>query len=446
MGVVRSVFGGLSVVLILIGLLTVSSARVLGMSWTEPAQITDVVVDGSTAIIRGHKLFYSLGKISSDADGVDFRLPRAHVSDDVPVSVNSDVVTDVDVWDEYDETVVRFQTSSPVQARTRVSLDGQWVRIEFGPPVAYESTAEPLPTPRDPPGGSGFTTVRLRYADAERTALLLRRLIPYGDSQIQVDERLNTLILDRHMDRFEDVYELLANLDRPRAQIVIDARIVEVHADAASQLGLSVSGTAGTTFREKTEFFGEVPLPLQPFVRSPLSINATINLLVGEGSATVLANPRVATVDGEPALVKTEERIPIFVTETSGNQTFRVRQDIVAGIELQITPRINEDDLISTTIETRVASITGTTAEGYPTTSSREAQTNVRVRSGETIVIGGLLERRALLHEEKIPGLGHIPIIGRVFSTVRQSERETELFIIVTPYLLGDDNWFGSEF
>lgn len=446
MGVVRSVFGGLSVVLILIGLLTVSSAPVLGMSWTEPAQITDVVVDGSTAIIRGHKLFYSLGKISSDADGVDFRLPRAHVSDDVPVNVNSDVVTDVDVWDEYDETVVRFQTSSPVQARTRVSLDGQWVRIEFDPPLTHEPAVERLPTPRDPPGDAGFTTVRLRYADAERTALLLRRLIPYGDSQIQVDERLNTLILDRHMDRFEDVYELLASLDRPQAQIVIDARIVEVHADAASQLGLSVSGTAGTTFREKTEFFGEVPLPLQPFVRSPLSINATINLLVGEGSATVLANPRVATVDGEPALVKTEERIPIFVTETSGNQTFRVRQDIVAGIELQITPRINEDDLISTTIETRVASITGTTAEGYPTTSSREAQTNVRVRSGETIVIGGLLERRALLHEEKIPGLGHIPIIGRVFSTVRQSERETELFIIVTPYLLGDDDWLESEY
>ncbi|WP_144440372.1 type II secretion system protein GspD [Limnochorda pilosa] len=312
-----------------------------------------------------------------------------------------------------------------------VAPDGRRIQIALTPEPAVK------PDEGSPPVG-GFQAVSLRYADARDLASTLRRLVPYGDTVIQVDERLNRLILDSSLERFEDLRRLVEELDRPGDQILIDAQIVEIHADAASHLGISLSASISTRFREESQYYGTVPLPLQPFVRTPVEIMATLDLLKGEGKAQVLANPRVATVDGVPAVVRTEERFPVFVTQVSGDQSFRVKQDIVAGITLSITPRHNGDGEITTQIKTDVTSITGTTSEGYPTTSSREAETTIRVRSGETIVIGGLLERREIEHRDKIPLLGDIPYFGALFTNFRSEMKETELFIIVTPYLIGE--------
>ncbi|BAS27098.1 type II secretion system protein GspD [Limnochorda pilosa] len=326
-------------------------------------------------------------------------------------------------------THIRLRLAGPAHQQGFVAPDGRRIQIALTPEATVKPTEASLPE-------GGFQTLSLRYADAGDLASTLRRLVPYGDTVIQVDERLNRLILDSSMDRFEDIRRLAEELDRPGDQILIDAQIVEIHADAASHLGLNVSASLSVRFREESQYYGTIPLPLQPFVRTPVEIMATLDLLKGEGKAQVLANPRVATVDGIPALVRTEERFPVFVTQTSGDQAFRVKQDIVAGITLSITPRHNGDGEITTEIKTDVTSITGTTSEGYPTTSSREAETTIRVRSGETIVIGGLLERREIEHRDKIPLLGDIPYLGALFTNFRSEAKETELFIIVTPYLI----------
>ncbi|MCL4515064.1 MAG: hypothetical protein M1379_05700 [Firmicutes bacterium] len=225
-------------------------------------------------------------------------------------------------------------------------------------------------------------------------------------------------------------------MDKPLPQVFIDAQILEINSDAISNLGVGLSNALLTTATEQSETFGQVPMEIQPFVRSPIAISATLNMLKAQGKARVLANPRVTTMDGEEASVVTGERIPIFVTETNGNQTFQIKQDIVAGIELKITPRVNEGEIITTRIRTEVSNITGVTSAGYPTTSSREATTIIRVKAGETIVIGGLLEDRTIKQTSKLPLLGDIPFIGRLFSSVRQENKQTELFIFITPYLV----------
>jgi general secretion pathway protein D len=92
--------------------------------------------------------------------------------------------------------------------------------------------------------------------------------------------------------------------------------------------------------------------------------------------------------------------------------------------------------MITTKINTEVTSITGTTSEGYPTTSTREVETTVQAASGQAIVIGGLLEKRTIESTDKIPLLGDIPLLGRVFSNVRSEEKETNLWVIITPYLI----------
>ncbi len=284
---------------------------------------------------------------------------------------------------------------------------------------------------------AGFHTFFLRYAEPQSVADILKRLLPYGDNKVQVENESHAIVVrDVDPELLAEIQAFIAEVDKPLPQVFLDAQIVEINADDVSKLGISTGSTLPVTFSEKTETYGSVQMPLQPIVRTPLSLTMTLDALKGDGKARVLANPRVTTMDGVEAAVITGERFPIFVTETNGNQTFTIKQDIVAGIELRITPRVNEGDMITTKIRTQVSSITGVTSAGYPTTSTREATTTIRVRAGETIVIGGLKETREIKQATRIPILGQIPWIGRLFSSERVETRESELFIFVTPYLI----------
>ena len=285
----------------------------------------------------------------------------------------------------------------------------------------------------------GYATVTLQYGDVEAIASILRRLVDRGDRVIQVAPRRNQLILDRQMDRYLNIRDLIDRLDRPGDQILIDAQVVELNTDAASRLGLELSDSITIGLEEESDYGQAIALPLQTFLRSPVEVRATLHMLKGEGEAHILANPRVSTIDGLPAVMKTEERFPIIVTQSSGDQTYQTKQDIVGGIELSILPRHNGGGEITTEIVTDVTTITGTTKEGYPTTSSRQVETTVRVASGTAIVIGGLVEKREIRHRGRIPILGDIPFLGVLFTNYRTSTQETDLFVIVTPYLIGVD-------
>jgi type II secretory pathway component HofQ len=105
-------------------------------------------------------------------------------------------------------------------------------------------------------------------------------------------------------------------------------------------------------------------------------------------------------------------------------------------VTLEILPKLTGDGLITAMLKPVVSTITGTTPQGAPQISTREVQTMLMVRSGETIVLGGLLEERDLVSMSKIPGLGDLPFFGRLFRSERREQRRTELVITVTPRIL----------
>ncbi len=327
---------------------------------------------------------------------------------------------------------VEIELTQPAFQVVSVSPDARILTMRF-------QTADMAGEDRVPPeeADGGYATVTLQYGDAEGIASILRRLVDRGDRAIQVAPRRNQLILDRRMERYLDIRDLIDRLDRPGDQILIDAQVVELNTDAASRLGLEVSDSITIGLEEESNYGQAIALPLQTFLRSPVEVRATLHMLKGEGEAQILANPRVSTIDGIPAVMKTEERFPIIVTQSSGDQTYQTKQDIVGGIELSILPRHNGGGEITTEIVTDVTTITGTTKEGYPTTSSRQVETTVRVASGTAIVIGGLVEKREIRHRGRIPILGDIPLLGVLFTNYRTSTLETDLFVIVTPYLIG---------
>lgn len=398
----------------------------------RPSIVTDINYEGQSITVAGRNL-YPYG-VSWNATRTELTLtfPRSHLAEGhLQAQGQSDYITSVSVEPIGVEpgVTVKVGLLQPSTHTGYVAGDASLVRILLAP------LSEERGPPVDDAQGA-LRPVRLNHGEAEEVGRLLRNFVPAGERAIQVDERLNSIILDTTVDRTKDIERLIRSLDRPADQIAISAQIVEIHADAAAQVGLSLSPSLSTRFMESSDVYGQVPIPIQAFVRSPLEVMATVDLLKEQGKARVLANPRIVTIDGQPAVVRTEERFPIFVTQFSGDQAFRVKQDIVAGITLSITPRHSGGGEITTAIKTEVTSITGTTSEGYPTTSSREAETIIRVHSGETIVIGGLLEQRQIRRDRKFPLLGEIPVIGRLFTSSRTEAKETELFIIVTPYLL----------
>ena len=110
-------------------------------------------------------------------------------------------------------------------------------------------------------------------------------------------------------------------------------------------------------------------------------------------------------------------------------------QYVNVGVTLQIAPRVTSDGFVTSHVFCVVSSVTGT-SQGYPTISQREAETSATVRDGETFVIGGLTEESDITSNNKIPGLGDLPIIGGLFGLRTETKSKTELYIVVTPHIV----------
>jgi type II secretory pathway component GspD/PulD (secretin) len=401
---------------------------------------------GRQAVITGSNLFNFSADWAAGEQTLLLRFPRAgfqRVMVHLPPSAGREYIKDVRIRRDRQaafgsQVVVELQTTGTYPFTAEVSPAGDRLALMFARSAAEgqggtgQNPGEELPE-------EGFAVVKLKWAEAKQVAEILRGFVDYGRRAVQVDERMNRIIITAESEYFEQAVALIRALDTPGRQVLISARIVEINVNAAEHLGLSLGSSVSTVFREEGDSYGGIELALQPILRSPLEIRATLDMLSEEGQAQVLASPKVATVDGVPAEVKTEERFPVFIRETSGDQTYKVKQDIVAGISLSITPRCGEGDELTTEIHTEVTSITGTTSEGYPTTSTREVETTIRARSGRSIVIGGLLEKREIEYQDKIPFLGDIPLLGRVFTNFRTKEKKTNLWVVVTPYLIGEE-------
>ncbi|AZR74118.1 hypothetical protein BBF96_12340 [Anoxybacter fermentans] len=337
----------------------------------------------------------------------------------------TDPIKEVVVQEKMDGVIFYVKYSDSVILRSSLTPDQKSIVLSLSSIKDEETRAD-----------KKYKVFFLEYADLKEVANILKKMIPFGDRAIQINEEQQALIISREVEDLDEIEKLIKELDFPREQILIDAKIIEINVDDNSTLGLDFSDSFGVMFKEKTSTYGEVDLNLQTFVRTPLNLMAAINLLKGKGQARVLANPRIATVSGVEAKVITQERIPIFISENVSGQNYRIKQDIVAGIQLKIKPRVNKYGEIISEIYTNVTSVTGTTADGYPTTSSREAETIIRCKAGETIVIGGLARESVIQYENRIPLLGDIPILGRLFRTVRDETKRSDLYIFITPYLV----------
>jgi len=225
--------------------------------------------------------------------------------------------------------------------------------------------------------------------------------------------------------------------------VVLDTEVLEVDETVAKNLGLQL-GTAliSSTFTEvqPTPNPDGSPPRLGRFgalTRTPISFTAQLNLLVQNGKGRVLADPRITTLSGRTATIRAGDTISILTT-TAGNAgtiaTTQV-QSFQTGVTLDITPSVTPDGGVTVVLHPVVNSLIGTNA-GVPEISTRDTQTTVHLQDDETLVIGGLIQESDTRTTTKVPLLGDLPLVGRIFRNENVQGQRNELIIVVTPHVL----------
>ena len=313
---------------------------------------------------------------------------------------------------------------------------------------------------KDETGLSSYI-VPLKFANADEVKAALKGLT----DQIEVDRSGNRLIVVTSPRIISEIEEIVAEMDRPARQVMLEARIVEVSTNDVKKLGVDWDqlNRQGSVFTENTNATittvtngSQTTTPvvlntpgtddiarLHNFFRTPMQFPAFLDLLIQNGAARVLASPKLATLNGHEATMLVGERIPFVVSQTvfAGNAaapTTTIQKEEV-GIKLAITPLINADGWITTTIKPEVSSVLSFNATtGLPTIATRQAETTIRLRDSTSVIIGGLLNEQKNTDETRVPLLGDIPLLGKLFTHTSITSNRTDLVIEVTPHIVPD--------
>ena len=166
-----------------------------------------------------------------------------------------------------------------------------------------------------------------------------------------------------------------------------------------------------------------------------MGFNTTINALIANGDGKLLARPNVLTFNGNKATIFVGDEIPVPKDSTAGNSTSTSIDYKTAGITLSYVPRINDDEFITASVfvevSTPVADSKLSSGAIVYRLTTRTAQTNVRMKDGDTMVIGGLISSSDTKNMSKVPILGDLPVLGKLFQSVTRGKIETEVVIFL---------------
>ncbi len=332
--------------------------------------------------------------------------------------------------------------------------------------------------------------LQVNYAKAADMAALIKGqnnslLSPRGS--VAVDERTNTLLLQDTSDRLADIRRLVATLDIPVRQVLIESRIVIVDNDFQRQIGavfgftsvnkngqnglVTTTGTAAGTDQiigsglsnslsgAAYPGLGGVSVPTGSTAANRYNVNLPVSSPAGswalgilgnnfivdlelsaaqaETQANIIASPRVITANQKEATIKQGIEIPYQQSASSGATTIQFKDAVLL---LKVTPQITPDNRIILDLNVRDDSVgTVVVASGgvnVPSINTREITTQVLVNDGQTVVLGGILQTTQREDDTKVPFLGDIPVLGHLFKSTSHQDDKDELMIFITPKIV----------
>jgi general secretion pathway protein D len=298
---------------------------------------------------------------------------------------------------------------------------------------------------------------------------------PSTGGQIQADPTTNALIITATEPQYRQLRAVIDKLDARRAQVFVESLIAEVSTDKAAEFGIqwqgalgnvgdSVIGLLGTNFGAGGKNIINLATQGASGSVAPsagLNIGAVtktngIYVLGGlarfleqTGSGNVLSTPNLLTLDNEEAKIVIGQSVPFVTgqfTNSGGNngsvnpfQTIE-RKDV--GLTLKVRPQISENGTVKLTIFQEVSSVLASTANAAngPTTNKRTIESNVLVDDGSIVVLGGLLQDEYSGNQDKVPGLGDVPLFGNLFKSEARSRKKTNLMVFLRPVVVRSAN------
>jgi general secretion pathway protein D len=292
---------------------------------------------------------------------------------------------------------------------------------------------------------------RLNYVKAEDIATLLTTGPFSGASGTGIKfvpiVRDNSLMVVASPEDVRLVAEVINKLDRRLRQVLIEVKLIELNGTANNLLGVTFDSQTGT-LTGSWNSNGGLTVDYNPIQEALSQLRVRVNALVRDNKARLLASPQIIAMDSkESKLEITDDIIEKVQTETTTNATISVsRQNVTlgtAGITLALVPKINPDGYISMKVEPTISFIRDTVRDARTTDilatlkSQRKLTTpEVRVRDGETLIIGGLNQERVQENVDKFPVLGDIPFLGSAFRRTDYTKVTTELVVLITPKLI----------
>jgi type IV pilus assembly protein PilQ len=302
--------------------------------------------------------------------------------------------------------------------------------------------------------------IPINYAKATDLATTLKKNLS-SRGELTVNEPTNSLIAKDVGKNINEIQELIALLDLPKPQVLIETRIVQANTNFARDLGvqwgaaysdtpgnnqLNVNAGATGGFNSQTPTFA-VNLPASgaagpvgnvgvQFGKLSGTLNLDLRLTAGEamGDTKIISSPRIVTIDNKEAIIQQGDSIPYETVSDSGTQT----QFIDATLNLTVTPHITPNGSVIMKIKATKNAIGSfaSSRTGAPSISKREASTEVMVQDGETTVIGGIFETTKGESITGVPWLYKIPLVGWLFKRESTSTTNQELLIFITPTIV----------
>ncbi len=299
-------------------------------------------------------------------------------------------------------------------------------------------TAAVVPAVVAPPS-ERISTYPLSYARAKDVQEALQSIFK---QKLALDVTTNSIILCGTSEEHARLTQLLPKLDVATRQVTLEAKIIAISRENSRDLGVKWGWDTIPQRRESTTSDSDSDSDSNydgsfKFWRGyAFRFNATLSALIANGKARILATPRIITIPGQQASIFIGDHIPVQTEKHDSSGSYTATEYLDAGIKLEYAPIISCDGkMVTARVHTEVSTpVLISELKNYRITS-RTADTNVRMYSGETLVIGGLISEEQQRSIQKVPFLSKIPILGELFINRSQKNAQSEVLLLLTPHI-----------
>ncbi len=287
----------------------------------------------------------------------------------------------------------------------------------------------------------------ISYSDAGKEVLPhLQNIVTKGRGSVSVDSKNNQIIITDTADIILQAQEIAKQIDKVTSQVIIEARVVEVNETFSKSLGFAWSASVGpigindnklnagglVAMNYPAATSNGMEFNLTRILNTPFSLDAQLTALETNGHGRILSSPKIVTLNNKTAKIKQGQEYGYLERDSAGGSSVKFKD---VDLLLEVTPHVTPDNRISMVILIQKNDVSGL-VDGVPIIATNEAETQLLVNDGDTIVIGGIIKATTSSGKSAFPGLHKIPVLGWMFQNNSQGSENNELLIFMNPKIV----------